>query len=330
MLIFGLATIPFSSMIVRAPIRFVVPTVLSLTMFGAFALRNNIFDVLVVAIVGGLGFFLEKVGVKWVPIALGLVLGSLIESSFQHSLLIAPTRGGNLFVYWMTRPLTVAMVLLVVLMLVSAVRRLARRSRKPLQTDAIAAEDLVAQFQESGVVEGIIEVEEAESIQTEVPEQEKRWLNQRMANIIVGVGLLLMAAHTFYEMAGWRARARNLPLVLVVLLTILAVALLVVNLTTRLGRANAAVYPFTGVSWRRWSLCVVGLVIVAFFADNVGFYESIFIFMFAVTANLSRIHMSLRRAPVQSTLFTICAMSILYLIFKVALSVPTPDGLFIG
>jgi hypothetical protein len=75
---------------------------------------------------------------------------------------------------------------------------------------------------------------------------------------------------------------------------------------------------------------VVGLVIVAFFADNVGFYESIFIFMFAVTANLSRIHMSLRRAPVQSTLFTICAMSILYLIFKVALSVPTPDGLFIG
>jgi putative tricarboxylic transport membrane protein len=79
MLIVGLASIRYISLVVRAPVRFVIPTVLGLTLLGTFAFRNNMFDVVVLVFAGALGFILDKIGISWVPLTLGLVLGLLLE-----------------------------------------------------------------------------------------------------------------------------------------------------------------------------------------------------------------------------------------------------------
>jgi putative tricarboxylic transport membrane protein len=331
MLLFGLVTVRFSSMVVRVPIRFVLPSVLALTVIGTFGLRNNIFDVVVVAFVGAAGFTLEKIGVKWVPVALGLVLGSLIESSFQQSLLIAPTRGGNLFVYWTSRPLTVALMVLVVVMLLSGVRQVAR-SGAPVTVAAGQGKGAASEpaGDAAAAERGPAAGKPAADTEDDAPVDDTgRWVNLRTANLVLGTGLLGMSVYVVTEIGRWNVRARYLPTLLVVLLVILAIGLLIVNLVPSTGRRRAAAYPFAGVPGKRWIACVAGLIVVAFVADDIGFYESLLVYVFGVAFMLSKARMSLRSSLVQSAAFALGLTVFLYVTFDIVLSVPTPRGLLL-
>lgn len=63
MLIVGLLTIRWSSLIVRAPRTMMLPGVLVLATMGAYGLANSVFDVYVLMTVGVIAYFLAKVGV---------------------------------------------------------------------------------------------------------------------------------------------------------------------------------------------------------------------------------------------------------------------------
>lgn len=67
--------------ILDVPKLYIIPAVISLSMFGAYALRSNMFDVLVMILSGGAAFLLMKGKVMPAAIALGLVLGPIIEES---------------------------------------------------------------------------------------------------------------------------------------------------------------------------------------------------------------------------------------------------------
>jgi putative tricarboxylic transport membrane protein len=89
MLIVGLLTIRWSSLIVRAPRTMMLPGVLVLATMGAYGLANSLFDVYVLLTVGVIAYFLAKVRVPLVTMALGLVLGRLIEQTYQQSSIVA-------------------------------------------------------------------------------------------------------------------------------------------------------------------------------------------------------------------------------------------------
>lgn len=54
---------------------------------GAFAIRNSIFDVYLMAAVGLAGYVLQRVGVPVTPIVLGLVLGKALEGEFRMAMM---------------------------------------------------------------------------------------------------------------------------------------------------------------------------------------------------------------------------------------------------
>lgn len=73
--------------IFKTPYYFLVPTISLATILGTFALRNSITDVLIMMILGTMGYLLKQVGIGPAPIVLGLILGSIAEIGFVQSML---------------------------------------------------------------------------------------------------------------------------------------------------------------------------------------------------------------------------------------------------
>lgn len=71
-----------------------LPIILLICIIGAYALRNNPLDILVMLGVGVFGYFLAKGGIPRAPIVIGMTLGPIIENEIARGLLI--TRGN----YW--------------------------------------------------------------------------------------------------------------------------------------------------------------------------------------------------------------------------------------
>src|SRR3546814_9087173 len=72
---------------VRAPRKAMVPAILVLSIVGTYGFANSLFDVYVLIVVGFAAYILGKIEIAPVSIALGLVLGHILEESFQQAAL---------------------------------------------------------------------------------------------------------------------------------------------------------------------------------------------------------------------------------------------------
>lgn len=82
----GLLLSPLLVSVVRVPVFALVPAIGALTVVGSYAVRNNVFDVYMMFMVGIIGYLLTKVGVPVGPVALGIILGPIVESGLDTSL----------------------------------------------------------------------------------------------------------------------------------------------------------------------------------------------------------------------------------------------------
>jgi len=103
--------------------------VLVFSVVGAYALRNNLFDVWVMFAFGLLGWFFERQKVPLAPLILGMILGPMIEQNLRTSLI----KSDGSFLPFLTRPICAGILLLLAsAAVVPVVARL--RSRRPWQT----------------------------------------------------------------------------------------------------------------------------------------------------------------------------------------------------
>ena len=68
------------------PLSILWPVVFSLSVIGAYALNSSLLDVWIVLIFGVIGFFARRHGFAVAPIAVGLILGEMVETNLQNSL----------------------------------------------------------------------------------------------------------------------------------------------------------------------------------------------------------------------------------------------------
>ena len=87
-----------------------------LSVVGTLAIRGNITDVFLMGIIGVVMYFGGKAGFSPAPAVLGLVLGTLAEQGLTQSMMLGRARGG-LFLYFITRPITVVLMFLTFLSL---------------------------------------------------------------------------------------------------------------------------------------------------------------------------------------------------------------------
>jgi hypothetical protein len=299
MLIIGLVTIRWSSLIVRTPRKAMVPAVLVLSMIGTYGLGNNLFDVYVLLLVGVTAYMLTKIDVPVVTIALGLVLGALMEESFQQAALVGQVDVGSTWMYFATRPL--ALVLMVAAFAIVALGVLQiLRERRAAATEEIGQETIGA-----------------------------RSVSLRTANVVLGTVLLALAAYILYGARTFTPEGAQFPNLVGGAFIVLGGILLGVNLHPRTAVSQIQARPFAGVPWQISTVTVVALALFAFAIDLVGFYESAFVFLFGTSWLLSAGEGSPRRRLIGAAVFAAIFVTIVFGAFKLVLKIPTPPGVVI-
>ena len=84
----GKLSIRLIAKIADIPQRMLFPVVLILCVFGAYAINNTIFDVLVMFLMGVIGFGMLRLGIPAAPFLIAFILGPLLEDNFRQSLLL--------------------------------------------------------------------------------------------------------------------------------------------------------------------------------------------------------------------------------------------------
>ena len=95
------------------PVPVLWPCVFVFSVVGAYALDQSMFDVWVALISGVLGFFMRRYGFSVVPLAIGLILGGMLEQRLGQSLVMLDEKWWLMF----TRPLTLFFLVLTGLVL---------------------------------------------------------------------------------------------------------------------------------------------------------------------------------------------------------------------
>lgn len=307
MLIVGLLTIRWSSLIVRAPRTMMLPGVLVLATMGAYGLANSVVDVYVLMTVGVIAYFLAKVGVPPVTIALGLVLGRLIEQTYQQSSIVAGAHKETMFMFFLSRPLNMVLMLICALVVFSGIRQIMRERRTG--GAALAAAGAEAG---TGTWAG-------------------RGIGMRLANVFLALFILLLAAGGFWEVQRLSERGGQFPILVASIFLVFGTVLLIQS--TRPGRRMDDSFPFDEVPWRNLLIVVLALVAMTLGLTRIGFYESAFLFAGFTCWLMLGASERARRAPLKrlatAMAFATGLMIAVYIAFGLVIQLPTPRGLFL-
>jgi len=128
-----------SSQLARLPTldpNIMIPAVLSVCLFGAFATRGLIEDVIVAGLFGGLGYAMDKYHYSRANFVIGMVLAEMIERNLHISLGLY----GEAFIF--TRPITLAMLVFIILTTaLPFMRRLRRKRLAAMEAQAAPTEE---------------------------------------------------------------------------------------------------------------------------------------------------------------------------------------------
>ena len=92
--------------LLTVPYRVLYPAILLFCTIGVYSLNYNVFDIIVTAIFGIVGYLWSKLKCEGAPLLLGLVLGPLMEENFRRALLLSR---GN-FATFIERPLSASLL----------------------------------------------------------------------------------------------------------------------------------------------------------------------------------------------------------------------------
>ncbi|BCV25906.1 tripartite tricarboxylate transporter permease [Gelria sp. Kuro-4] len=114
----GMLLARYVTYVTQVPARVLAPAIVTLCVIGSFAIGNNMFDVWTMVFFGAVGYLMRRYGFHPAPVVLGLILGPMAELGFRQSLLLAK---GSVLSYYLSRPISVILLVLIVASLVSPV-----------------------------------------------------------------------------------------------------------------------------------------------------------------------------------------------------------------
>jgi putative tricarboxylic transport membrane protein len=118
LLLFGLTGIRLFSKIVETPKGILMPLILVLSVIGAFAIRNSLYDILWMFGFAIIGYFLKRYDYPLGPMVLGIILCPLFENNFRRYVMLAGSLPG-LFSGIFSSPISVFLFFLIVYLFIS-------------------------------------------------------------------------------------------------------------------------------------------------------------------------------------------------------------------
>lgn len=126
LIVVGIVAIKTGGLMQRIPKRVLLPLILLFCITGSYAINGSYFDVLVMGIMGVLGFLLDRRNVPLGPVVLGIILGPPLEERFIQTMTASE---GNLLAFF-SRPVAAVLGVFVILVwLAPLLRSLRGRTR---------------------------------------------------------------------------------------------------------------------------------------------------------------------------------------------------------
>jgi putative tricarboxylic transport membrane protein len=117
--LFGYLSARFAPLVLTLPPGVTMPLIAVFCLVGAYASRENVWDIGLALFFGVLSYILGEFGISSAPIILGYVLGPLVETNFRSSLQLSR---GDLSIF-LTSPICLVVLLLTIIVLLFPVWR---------------------------------------------------------------------------------------------------------------------------------------------------------------------------------------------------------------
>jgi putative tricarboxylic transport membrane protein len=114
LLVLNLPLVKVFAKIIQTPKQFLIPIIIAISIFGVYAVQVSTNDLLLLLACGIFGYFLSKNDYPIAPLVLGLVLGPMVENNLRRALTIS---NGD-FSIFVSRPISLAFLLITLLWLV--------------------------------------------------------------------------------------------------------------------------------------------------------------------------------------------------------------------
>ena len=120
----GYLAIRGSAWLLRVPSAVLMPVIVAFCVVGSFSINNGYLEIVIMLVLGVLGYLLERSGFPLAPVVLGLVLGPIVEKNFMQSVI----KTNWDLTQFLTRPISAALLVVTVLVLLyPLLRRVLRR-----------------------------------------------------------------------------------------------------------------------------------------------------------------------------------------------------------
>lgn len=110
--------IPLFAKVVKVKMKYIIPPIVCCVILGSFAIRNNMFDVIVTLIFCGIGYLFHIVNIPVAPVFLGFILMPIIEKNMVLANTIATAKGMGLFKYMITSKISLVIIAIGIILLV--------------------------------------------------------------------------------------------------------------------------------------------------------------------------------------------------------------------
>ncbi len=297
--------------IVSIPKALLVPSIAFMTVIGTYAIRNNPFDVVVMVVLGVIGWVLSRYGIKPSPIVLGLILGPIAEQGFVQGYLMGNASGSVLGAFF-GRPLSLAIIAMVLLSVLYPIWRTYRARRLPGNPRRHGHED---SCRDPGPTETQPSTEPRPS--TEPTER----ITARGSDACLASVTLVVALGALWFSADMSIMASVFPRTIALLVAIFSVALLLRSLLMRPTRPR----PEPGSVARRLALIAV-LLVWSLTLKWLGFLASSLLSAVCLVV-LSHYHAWTPKRAAGYAIVLLLIIGLFYGLFAIILNVPLPDGL---
>lgn len=102
---FGLIGVRYIARILHAPKNALMTCIAILCVVGSYAVRNSIFDVVVMIVFGAIGWLMQRVQMPVAPVVFGLILGPLLEENIRRAMIVSAD-----WTVFFTRPISASLI----------------------------------------------------------------------------------------------------------------------------------------------------------------------------------------------------------------------------
>lgn len=291
MLPVGYLLVKVMTKLLKVRLTLVAIGIVMLSFIGSYAIGNSLLDMWVVLAFGIFGYFCNRFGMDTGAMALGLILGEMIEENLgKTEQLSHAIEGGGILSVFMQSPVVVVLIAMTLLSMVTPFLLKLKRNKQTVE------------------VGGEIEMPGSST----GPKAD-------ICSGIIMAGVAALFGSQLYELNGI---GLMFPEALVFIIGVGGIYLIGTGLWKYKKQYKHE--PFETASVKRIVIIVAGSIMYAVLIPLLGFYPISALFLFAMTMCLQDEGVSMKRTAINGAILSVVLCIAIYISFTILLNVPTP------